>query len=150
MADFLAGWYLWLKAFHVIFVITWMAGLFYLPRLFVYHCRVKAGSEQDKMFQVMERKLLRVIMNPAMILVWILGIVLIFTIGTGVFFGEAWGWVKLTAVSLLTWFHHALVRYMKDFAAGKNTRKEAYYRRINEIPAVLLVIIVIMVIVRPF
>ena len=150
MSEFLADWYLWLKAFHVIFVITWMAGLFYLPRLFVYHCRVKVGSEQDKMFQVMEGKLLRIIMNPSMILVWIFGIALIFAIGTDAFFGEAWGWVKLTAVSVLTWFHHALARYRKDFAAGKNIRPETYYRRINEIPALLLVIIVIMVIVKPF
>lgn len=150
MTEFLADWHLWLKAFHVIFVITWMAGIFYLPRLFVYHCGVKTGSGQDKMFQVMERKLLRTIMNPSMILVWIFGIALIFAIGVEVFFGEIWGWVKLAAVVGLTWFHHLLARYRKDFAAGKNSRSETYYRRINEIPALLLVIIVIMVIIRPF
>ena len=150
MSEFLADWYLWIKALHIIFVITWMAGIFYLPRLFVYHCRVKPGTEQDKMFQVMERKLLRVIMNPSMILVWIFGPLLVLTPQAGVDFGDIWVWVKFAGVVGLTLFHHALGFWRKAFAAGKNNKPEKFYRKINEIPAVLLVIIVIMVVVRPF
>lgn len=150
MSTFLNEWYLWIKSLHLIFVITWMAGLFYLPRLFVYHAGARAGSGQDKTFRVMERKLLKVIMNPSSILVWVLGVALIFTPAAGVSFADGWIWVKLAAVSGLTWFHHLLARWVKVFAAGNNRRSEAFYRKVNEVPAVLLVIIVIMVIVRPF
>jgi len=150
MIEFLENWYLWLKAFHIIFVITWMAGLFYLPRLFVYHTRVKTGSDQDKLFQLMEYKLLRIIMGPSSVLVWVFGVALIYSIGTAVFFDGVWGWVKLAAVIALTWYHHVLGRYRKAFAAGQNQHDEKFYRRINEVPSVLLIIIVIMVVVRPF
>ena len=122
MSAFLNEWYLWLKAFHLIFVITWMAGLFYLPRLFVYHARVKTGSEQDKMFQTMEHKLLRIIMNPSMVLVWILGVTLIFTPAAGISFDYGWIWVKLAGVIGLTVFNHLLALWRKDFATGKNKR----------------------------
>ena len=150
MIEFLENWYLWLKALHIIFFTTWMAGLFYLPRLFVYHTRVKTGSDQDKLFQLMERKLLRIIMAPSSILVWVFGIALIFAMGWEVFFEELWGWIKLGAVGLLTWYHHILVRYWKAFSAGKNKHDEKFYRKINEVPSVLFIIVVIMVIVRPF
>lgn len=150
MSAFLDSWYLWIKAFHLIFVITWMAGLFYLPRLFVYHTRVKAGSDQDKMFQVMEAKLLRIIMNPSMILVWILGAALLFTPVAGISLESGWILVKLAAVVGLTVFHHLLALWRKDFAAGTNKRAEKFYRRVNEVPSLLLVVIIIMVIVRPF
>ena len=150
MSEFLADWYLWIKALHIIFVVTWMAGIFYLPRLFVYHCRVRPGSEPDKMFQTMERKLLRAIMNPSLILVWIFGPLLVFAPQAGVEFGDAWVWLKFAAVLGLTLFHHVLGRWRKAFAAGNNTRSEGFYRKANEIPAALLVIIVIMAVVRPF
>ncbi|MCH8348006.1 MAG: protoporphyrinogen oxidase HemJ [Proteobacteria bacterium] len=150
MIEFLQDWYLWLKALHIIFFTTWMAGLFYLPRLFVYHTRVKTGSDQDKLFQLMERKLLRIIMAPSSILVWVFGVALIFAIGWEVFSDGLWGWIKLGAVSLLTLYHHVLVRYWKAFSAGKNKHDEKFYRKINEIPSILLIIIVVMVVVRPF
>ena len=142
--------FLWIKAFHIIFVMTWMAGIFYLPRLYVYHCRVKPGSEQDKMFQQMERKLLKVIMNPSLILVWVFGPLLVLTPQAGVDFSQLWVWIKFAGIIGLTEFHHVLGRWRKAFEAGKNNKTEKFYRRINEIPAVLLVIIIIMVVVRPF
>ena len=150
MIEFLANWYFWIKALHIIFVVTWMAGIFYLPRLFVYHCRLEPGSEPDQMFQTMERKLFKVIMNPSMILVWIFGPLLVFTPQAGVDFSAIWVWVKFAAIVGLTGFHHVLDRWRKAFEAGENTRSERFYRKANEIPAVLLVVIVIMVIVRPF
>ncbi len=149
MRTFLLEWYPWIKAFHIIFVITWMAGLFYLPRLYVYHTRAKAGSERDKEFQGMEQKLLRIIMNPSMIMVWILGPALFFTPGLAPT-DAGWVWVKGAAVIGLTGFHHALGAWRKDFVAGKNTKSEIFFRKANEVPAVLLVIIVIMAVVKPF
>lgn len=150
MAEFLNAWHLWVKALHIVFVVAWMAGLFYLPRLFVYHAKAKPGSELDRTFQAMERKLLRVIMNPAMSLAWVFGALLVLTPAAGVSFGDYWIWVKLAAAVGLTLFHHALGLWRKDFANGANHRSETFYRRVNEIPAVLLVVIVVMVVVRPF
>jgi len=142
--------YPWIKAFHIIAVITWMAGLFYLPRLFVYHAeRAAPGSELDKTFSVMEQKLLRVIMNPAMIVTWVLGLVLVYTLGSSVL-SEGWLHMKLAAVIGLTVLHHWLALRRKDFASGTNTRSGRTYRIINEVPTVLLLIIVIMVVVKPF
>lgn len=149
MSAFLSDWYLWIKAFHIIFVITWMAGLFYLPRLFVYHAGAKVGSDQDKQFQTMERKLLRIIMNPALIMGWVFGLALFFTPGLAPT-DAGWVWVKGAAVIGLTGFHHYLALWRKDFAAGKNTKPESFFRKVNEIPTVLLIIIVIMVVVKPF
>lgn len=150
MKVFLNEWHLWLKAFHVIFVVAWMAGLFYLPRLFVYHAGAKPGSELDKTFQTMEAKLLCVIMNPAMILAWVFGVLLVLAPASGVSLEDYWIWVKLGTVVALTWFHHLLGLWRKDFAKGRNTRDEAFYRKVNELPAIALVIVVVMVIVRPF
>ena len=149
MRTFLLEWYPWIKAFHIIFVVTWMAGLFYLPRLYVYHTRAKAGGERDKEFQGMEQKLLKIIMNPSMIMVWILGLALFFTPGLAPT-DAGWVWVKGAAVIGLTGFHQALGAWRKDFVAGKNTKSEKFFRKANEVPAVLLVIIVIMVVVKPF
>jgi len=149
MSDFLITWYFWIKAFHLIFVITWMAGLFYLPRLFVYHTRVKAGGEEDQRFQMMEKKLLKIIMNPSIVLVWIFGLMLVFTPGV-ISWADIWPWVKAGAVIALTGFHHSLGRWRKDFATGKNQKPESFYRKVNEVPSILLVIIVIMVVVKPF
>ena len=149
MTEILIGLYPWIKAFHVMAVISWMAGMFYLPRLYVYHVeRAKVGSELDQTFQIMEEKLLRVIMFPAMIVTWVCGLILI---GFGAFdFGAAWAWIKLLSVILMTVSHGWLSVRRKDFAAGVNTRTGRTFRIANEVPTVLMLVIVIMVIVRPF
>ena len=148
MTQFIEENYLAIKALHIIFVIFWMAGLLYLPRLFVYHARVKAGSVMDKTFQVMEKKLLRIIINPTMIISIILGSLLIYILG----FGYPAGWLhgKLFCVFLLLGFHGMCVKYMKDFTRGKNKKSELYFRWFNEVPGVLIVIIVFLVILKPF
>ncbi len=142
-------YYDWIKALHVIAVISWMAGMFYLPRLFVYHAeRAEVGSELDRTFQVMEEKLLRVIMNPAMIVSWVCGLLLI---GMGAFdFGAVWSWAKIMGVIGMTAAHGWLAVRRKDFAAGQNTRTGRTYRLVNEVPTILMFIVVIAVIVRPF
>ncbi len=150
IGDFLAAAYPWTKSLHVISVIAWMAGLFYLPRLFVYHAeQVGQDGETHVLFQTMEYKLLRVIMNPAMIATWIFGLMLVFTPGV-VSWVVLWPWTKAAAVLAMTWFHHWLGKRRKDFAAGQNIRTGRIYRMMNEVPTVLLVIIVVSVIARPF
>lgn len=150
MTDFLIAAYPWTKSLHVISVIAWMAGLFYLPRLFVYHAEaVKAESQTEKLFQTMQRRLLRAIMNPAMISTWIFGLMLVFTPGI-VDWSEIWPWTKAVSVLVLTWFHHWLAKRRKDFLAGTNTVTGRQYRMMNEVPTVLLIIIVVSVIARPF
>lgn len=149
MTDFLAEIYPWTKSLHVMSVIAWMAGLFYLPRLFVHHAeKVEAGSETDGLFQMMEVKLLRLIMNPAMISTWVFGLALVFTPGI-VDWSEGWPWVKAGAVLGMTWFHHWLGLRRKEFVAGTNTRTGRTYRIMNELPTVFMIVIVIMVIARP-
>lgn len=140
----------WFKAFHVIFVIAWMAGMFYLPRLFVYHASSAPGSSESETFKVMERRLLRIIINPAMILAWVFGLLLIFgPEGIGL---NAGGWLhtKLLLVVVLSAFHGFLAKWRKDFAVDKNRHSPKFYRLINEIPTILMVFIVILVIVKPF
>jgi putative membrane protein len=150
MLDFLSAAYPWTKSLHVISVIAWMAGIFYLPRLFVYHFeQVEAGSATDEMFQTMERRLLRAIMNPAMIATWVFGLALVFTPGV-VDWSAIWPWSKAAAVIGMTWFHHWLGLRRKEFLAGKNTRTGRQYRIMNEVPTVLMVVIVVSVIARPF
>ncbi len=139
--------YLWLKALHVISIIAWMAGLFYLPRLFVYHTQQKPGSETSELFKIMERRLLKVIMNPAMIASWIFGFMLAAKVHA---FSHPWFHVKLLLVIGLTVFHIMLGKWRKDFEADRNQRSERFYRLINEVPTVLMVIIVLMVVVKPF
>jgi protoporphyrinogen IX oxidase len=148
MGDFLAEWLLVVKALHVISVITWMAGLFYLPRLFVYHVeQVPAGSATDTMFQTMERRLLRAIMSPAMIASWIFGLMLVMTPGI-VDWSAVWPWVKAASVVAMTVFHMWLARRRKDFVAGQNTLTGRQYRMMNEVPTVLMILIVFAVIVK--
>ena len=148
MSDFLANFYPWVKSLHVIAVITWMAGLFYLPRLYVYHVeQVTAGSATDRMFQVMERRLLKGIMNPSMILVWIFGMALVFTPGI-IDWTAVWPWTKAVSVIAMTWFHIWLGIRRKDFVAGNNTLTGRQYRLMNEIPTILLLVIVFSVIVK--
>ena len=142
-----SGLYLWLKAFHVITVIAWMAGMLYLPRLFVYHCEAEAGSRQSETFKVMERRLLRAIINPAMVATWVLGLWLTFD---GGFLKAGWLHGKLVLVLILSGIHGFLSRAVRDFAADRNARSQRFYRIINEIPTVLMIGIVILVIVKPF
>jgi len=136
-------------AFHIVCFTAWMAGLFYLPRLYVYHCQVPAGSAESARFKVMERRLLKQIMNPAMIATWLFGIMLVLTPGV-LDWAAGWWHVKLFSVILMTVFHAAMSRWRKDFMADSNRRSQRFYRIANEIPTVLMVLIVIMVIVRPF
>jgi protoporphyrinogen IX oxidase len=137
----------WIKAFHVIAVIAWMSGLLYLPRLFVYHTETQPGSAESERFKMMERKLLRSIMNPALIAVWILGPTLAWLTGA---YEDRWLQVKFALVVGLTIIHHLCMRWRKDFALDRNTRPARFYRIWNEVPAVLMVFIVILVIVQPF
>ncbi len=148
MSEFLSGIYLWVKALHLIAVIAWMAGLFYLPRLFVYHVeKVAAESETDRLFQTMERRLLRAIMNPAMIATWLFGLALVMTPGI-VDWSEIWPWSKTAAVVAMTWFHMWLSQRRKDFAAGQNRLSGRRYRIMNEVPTLLLIVIVFSVIMK--
>jgi protoporphyrinogen IX oxidase len=138
---------LWLKALHIMAVIAWLAGLFYLPRLFVYHAEAIAGSETSETFKTMERRLLRIIMNPAMILVWITGPTLAWVEGV---YTDGWLMAKVVLVALLTYYHHLLGKWRKDFLEDRNTRTAKFYRIANEVPTLLMVGIVILVVVKPF
>ncbi len=139
--------WLWLKALHVVAVIAWLAGLLYLPRLFVYHCGAAPGSELAQTFAVMELRLLRRIMNPALIAVWVTGPLLAWGLGV---YRDGWLMAKVLLVVLLTGYHHALGRWRTEFAAGRNARSERFYRVANEVPTLLLIGIVILVVVKPF
>ena len=141
--------YPWVLSFHVISLIAWMAALFYLPRLYVYHCQVAVGSKESERFKVMERRLLKQIMTPAMISTWVFGILLVLTPGI-ITWTEGWWYVKLASVVLLSGFHGATSKWRKDFLNDRNRRPERFYRMANEVPTVLMVVIVIMVIVKPF
>lgn len=147
ISNFVQHWYAWIKAFHVIAVIAWMAGMLYLPRLFVYHAAAKPGSELSETLKVMERRLLRGIMNPAFAAVWVLGGLLLTVQDLR---HERWLHVKLAGVVLLSLLHHMFALWRKDFAADRNRRSQRFYRIANELPTLLLIAIVIMVIVRPF
>ncbi|MGE0610987.1 MAG: protoporphyrinogen oxidase HemJ [Hyphomicrobiales bacterium] len=142
--------YLWVKAFHIMAVIAWLAGLFYLPRLFVYHAGAKAGSEMSETFKVMERRLLRAIMNPAMIVAWVLGLWLAFGFGVVDMAADGWFHAKLTLVVLLTGFHMLLARWRRDFERDANARDARFYRMANEVPTLLMAGIVLLVVLRPF
>jgi putative membrane protein len=139
--------YEWAKALHVIAVIAWMAGMLYLPRLFVYHCEAEAGSRRSETFKVMERRLLRAIINPAMIAAWLLGLGLAYE---GGWFAFHWLQAKIVLVLLMSGVHGLLARWVRDFAADRNRHSQKFYRIINEVPAVLMVGIVILAVVKPF
>ena len=139
--------YLWLKALHIMAVIAWMAGLFYLPRLLVYHTTVEVGSNQSELFKVMERRLLRAITTPAMIVAWVLGLWIAIIMG---YFSDGWFHAKLALVLLMSGYHGMLARYVRLFAQDRNTKSEKFYRIINEIPTLLMIGIVILVIFKPF
>ena len=139
----------YIKAFHIIAIIAWMAGLLYLPRLFVYHATSKIGSEQSETFKVMERRLLRYITAPAMLASWVLGLILAFS-GLIDWSRDGWFHAKLILVLALSAYHGLLAVWTKDFALNRNTRSARFYRIANEIPTVLMILIVILVVVRPF
>lgn len=145
----LAALYPWIKALHIVSIVAWMAGLLYLPRLFVYHADARPGSDASETFKVMERRLLRGIMNPAMIATYLFGILLAATPGV-VDWARGWIYIKLAAVAVLTLLHHRLARWRKEFAADANRHPARLYRIVNEIPTVLLILIVVMVVVKPF
>lgn len=138
---------LWLKAFHIMAVIAWMAGLLYLPRLYVYHADAKVGSELSETLKVMEQRLLRIIMNPAMLAVWITGPLLVWLQGA---YSEGWFVAKFILVFVMTGFHGTLSKWRKEFAADANMRPAKFYRMINEVPTVLMAVIVLLVVLKPF
>jgi len=148
LAETLTDWYLWVKALHVISVIAWMAGLFYLPRLYVYHAeQVGQDGDTHEMFTTMERRLLKAIMNPAMIASWVFGLLLVSTPGV-VDWSAVWPWTKAVSILGMTWFHMWLGGRRKDFMNAENTRTGRTFRIMNEVPTVLLVVIVFSVIVK--
>jgi putative membrane protein len=150
MIDYLIAMYPWLKAGHIISVISWMAGIFYLPRLFVHHSeKVEVPSQTDRLFSMMESKLLKVIMTPAMLATWGFGLSLAMIPGV-LDWSDIWPWVKLMSIIAMTWFHFWLAKRQRNFELGDNQLTGKTYRIMNEVPTVLLLVIVIMVVVRPF
>jgi protoporphyrinogen IX oxidase len=139
--------YLWLKAFHVIAVIAWMAGMLYLPRLFVYHCEAEPGSKQSETFKVMERRLLKAIINPAMIATWLLGLWLGWS---GGWYASPWLQAKVVLVLGLSALHGFFARWVRDFAADRNTHSQKFYRIINEVPTVIMIAAVLLAVLKPF
>ena len=144
----LGTWLQWEKAFHLISVIAWMAGLFYLPRLYVYHCQTQPGSAQSEGFKVMERRLLKQITTPAMFAALLFGSLLIMTPGA-VDWQAGWWYAKLVGVLLMLGFHGACAAWRKDFLADRNLRPQRFYRVANEVPTVLMVLVVIMAVAQP-
>jgi putative membrane protein len=147
MVGFLGEGYLWVKAFHIIFVIFWMAGMFMMPRYFAYHSQYDVGSAEDAAWIEREAKLMKIIINPAITLAWVFGIMLVLNIGL-----DAGGWLhaKLAIVFLFSGLHGSFSKWRKEFARGERKRSEKFYRKINETPAFVIIAVVILVIVRPF
>lgn len=150
--QFLLPAYLWIKAIHVIAVISWMAGLLYLPRLFIYHCEAEPGSVQSETFKVMEGKLSRLIMRPAMLVTLFFGLLMISIPGTPGYLPYAgyWLWAKLLFVALLVWSHFQMMKWRDDFAADRNSHPQLFFRIRNEVPTLLMIGIVVFVIAKPF
>jgi protoporphyrinogen IX oxidase len=143
----MAALYPWLKALHIIAIIAWMAGMLYLPRLFVYHCDAERGSRQSETFKVMERRLLKAIINPAMVVSWVLGLWLAWS---GGWYASGWLHAKILLVLLMSGLHGFLVRCVREFGADQNQRSAKFYRVLNEVPTVLMIGIVIFAVVKPF
>ncbi|MFG1208265.1 protoporphyrinogen oxidase HemJ [Xanthobacter flavus] len=139
--------YEWIKAVHVIAVIAWMAGMLYLPRLMVYHCAVEVGSVQSETFKVMERRLLKAIINPAMVVTWLAGLWLVYE---GGWYKAGWFHAKFALVLAMSAMHGFLVRWVREFAEDRNKRPARFYRIANEVPTLLMIGIVILVVVKPF
>jgi putative membrane protein len=139
--------YFWIKAFHIISVMSWMAGLLYLPRLFIYHVDAEKGSKQSETFKIMERRLMKIIMTPAMLLSWFFGLALMVMTQA---WSEAWFVTKLLLLLILSTMHFINAKWMKEFANDNNQREAKFYRIANEIPTVLMILIVILAVVKPF
>ena len=139
-------YYLWIKAAHVFAVVSWMAGLLYLPRLLAYHCKAVVGGEASEMLKTMERRLLAIIMGPAMVATWVLGLALAGLLGSA----DLWLMVKFAGVAGLTGFHIWMSRFARAFARDERSRDERFFRLVNEVPAVLMAVVLVMVIVKPF
>jgi putative membrane protein len=139
--------YEWLKAFHVIAIIAWMAGMLYLPRLFVYHCEAEPGSRQSETFKVMERRLLKAIINPAMVVSWALGLWLAWK---GGWYAAGWLQAKVVLALAMSAVHGFFVRWVRDFAADRNRHTQKFYRIINEVPTIIMIGIVLLAVVKPF
>ena len=148
MMEFLAPMYIWLKALHLVSVIAWMAGILYLPRLFVYHCSATPGTELSETLKIMERRLLRAILNPAMVVTWVFGLGMLFVGGEELFY-QSWMIFKLICALIMTIIHMMLAKWRRVFEADLNTRTPRFYRIVNEVPTVLLIVIVVMAIVKP-
>jgi putative membrane protein len=147
MTGFLGQAYIWVLIIHILSIITWMAGLFYLPRLFVYHAQANATGEPAETFKVMERRLLKAIMNPSMIVAWVLGLALALHLGA---FAQGWFHAKLLLVVIMTVLHMAMGKWRKDFEANRNTHGHKFYRIMNEVPTVTLILVVVLVKAKPF
>jgi len=147
MIGWLGGAYLWVKAAHIIFVIFWMAGMFMLPRYFAYHSECEVGSDEDAKWIDREKRLIRIIINPAMAITWILGLMLVVNIGLD---AGLWLHIKLLLVFILSGFHGSLSKYRKEFARGERKRDSKFYRKINEIPAVFIIAIVLLAVPKAF
>ena len=147
MTEFLLNHYFWIKAFHVIAVIAWMSGMFYLPRLFVYHTQTTPGTAEYERFKIMERRLLKIIINPAMIAVWILGLTMAWLMN---YWPLHWFQGKLALVLAMTLLHHSYTCWARDFALGRNQRSARFFKIWNEAPTILMIGIVILVVVKPF
>jgi len=145
----MAAWYEWLKAFHIIALISWMAGMLYLPRLFVYHCGAEVGSTQSETFKVMERRLYRAIMAPAMAATWIFGLLLAWTLSPSLW-SSGWIYAKLLLVVGMSGMHGFLGKELGRFARDENTRPARFFRILNEVPTVLMIAIVLLVVLKPF
>ncbi len=145
MTAFLESWYEWILAAHIVAIIAWMAGMLYLPRLFVYHTRVAAGSEASELFKVMEHRLLKAIINPSMIVAWILGILLLWR-GDFAFLGQGWMHGKLVLALAMTGVHGIFVGHVRNFAHDRNEKPEKFFRILNEVPTVLMIAIVFLVV----
>lgn len=148
MAEFLNGIYLWIKAAHLISVIAWMAGMMYLPRLFVYHLQSEKGGEAERYFTQMERRLLKGIINPSMVLVWVLGVLML--IAHPETLSAPWFHVKFAAALAVSGIHGFYANARRKFEAGERPRSEKFWRIMNEVPFLLMIVIIAMVIVKPF
>ena len=148
MSEFFQEYYGYLKAFHIISIIAWMAGMLYLPRLFLYHADAEKGSELSETFKIMERRLLRIIMNPAMVAAWVFGCLMLW-VNSGLL-SDGWMHVKLAGIVLMTILHHVFVRWWKKFDRDENDKPAGFYRLWNEAPTLLMILIVIMAVAEPF
>ena len=149
MQDILLQNYEWLRALHIIAIISWMAGMLYLPRLFVYHVDAPKGSEKSETFKIMERRLLKIIINPAMIIAWVLGLAMLYA-NPGMLEGAGWMHAKLLLVVLMSGVHGVLAKNVRKFANDENEKSAKYFRILNEVPTILMIGIVIMAVVQPF